>query len=214
VSGTTNSVSFLATADSQLTWNWLTQYFLQTSVASSGTVNLTNSWRAAGEVVSITATPSNYYHFANWSGDVSGTSNVIQVAMSAPRSVTATFAENLVTNGVPEWWLAQNNLPVNDAGALADTDGDGVENWKEYRAGTDPNNPASLLRMGTGTSGSQFILLWPSAYGRLYRLYRATNSIANFSVIASDIYATPPTNAYYLDINSLPENAFYRIEVQ
>src|SRR6185312_15222450 len=100
VSGTTNSVSFLATADSQLTWNWQTQYFLQTSVASSGTVNVTNSWRAAGEVVSITATPSNYYHFANWSGDVSGTSNVIQVAMSAPRSVTANFAENLVTNGV------------------------------------------------------------------------------------------------------------------
>ena len=26
---------------------------------------------------------------------------------------------NLVTNNVPEWWLAQYNLPINDGGALA-----------------------------------------------------------------------------------------------
>jgi hypothetical protein len=211
-SGTTNSVTFVATSDSQLTWNWQTQYWLRTSVASSGTVDVTNSWRAAGEIVTLTATPSNYYHFVNWSGDVSGTSNQIQVNMSAPRTVTANFAENLVTNNVPEWWLAQNNLPVNDSGALADSDGDGIENWKEFRAGTDPNNAASRLLMGTTMSGPQLILQWPSASGRLYRLYCATNSAANFSVIASNIYATPPTNAYYLNMDN--PQAFYLIEVQ
>jgi hypothetical protein len=68
--------------------------------------------------------------------------------------------------------------------------------------------------MGTGISGSQLVLQWPSAAGRLYRLYCATNSITGFSVIASNIYANPPMNAYYQDLNSLPANAFYRVEVQ
>jgi hypothetical protein len=211
-SGTTSTVTFVATNDSQLTWNWQTQYWLHTSVVSSGTVDVTDSWQAADEIVSITATPTNYYHFVNWTGDASGTSNVIQVAMSAPRAVTANFAENLVTNNVPEWWLAQNNLPVNDAGALADTDGDGIENWKEFRAGTDPNNSASRLLLAGGMSGSAYILQWPSAPGRYYRLYCATNSINNFSVIASNIFANPPTNLFY--INNPLDQAFYLIEVQ
>jgi len=217
-SGNTNTVAFVATNDSWLTWNFKTQYFLDTGVASSGALDVPDSWLDAGATVTITATASNYYHFLNWSGDVSGTSNVIAVSMTGPRTMTANFVPNLVTNAVPEWWLAQFGLPVSDVGALADTDGDGFANWKEYRAGTNPQDPASFLQLAAIPPGpsnpGQVILRWPSAYGRTYRVLRATTLTASdFSPFATNIYSSPPFNYYYLNIANT-ELGFYLIQVE
>jgi len=213
-SGNTNTVTFVAGADSTLTWNFKTQYFLDTRVNSSGTVDIADSWWDSGSNVTITATPALYYHFVNWSGDVSGTSRVIVVSMTGPRVATANFTPNLVTNGVAEWWLAQFSLPVNDMGALADTDGDGFANWKEYLAGTNPLDPASALRLTAVPpppwDPGQFALRWPSTYGRTYRLWSATNLSAGFSVLATNIYPNPPFNYYYLhNIQSTPRGMYW-----
>ncbi len=218
-SGSTNTVTFIATNDSTLTWNFKTQYFLDTSVVSSGTVDVADSWQDSGTNVTISATPAAYYHFANWSGDVSGTSNVIVVSMTGPRAVTANFAANLVTNGVPEWWLAQFSLPVSDAGALDDTDGDGFANWKEFLAGTNPQDPASALRLTTipppPWNPGQLILGWPSTYGRTYRLWSTTNlDGTGFSPLATNIYPNPPYNYYYLNDIGNTERAFYLIQIE
>jgi hypothetical protein len=216
-SGNTNFVSFVATNESSLTWNFKTQYFLDTGVTSAGNVDVADTWVDSGSIVTITATPSNYYHFVNWSGDVSGTSNVIQVAMNSPRTVVANFAANLVTNGVPEWWLAQFNLPISDAGALADTDGDGFANWKEYRAGTNPRDPTSALRLttlpGPSWNPTQIILTWPSAYGRTYRLLSTTNLSVPMYPLATNIYPSPPYNYYYLTVGNT-ERSFYLIQIE
>jgi hypothetical protein len=216
-SGNTNRVTFVATNDSALTWNWLTEYWLDVTVVSSGTLDVVDSWRAAGETVTISATPSNYYHFAQWSGDVSGTSNVIQVAMTAPRNVTATFHANVVTNGVPEWWLAQYGLPLTDAGALVDTDGDSMLNWEEFRAGTNPLDVRSVLRMaviGPTAFSSQVRLIWPSATGRRYRLWGTTNlGTTAFAPVASNIFANPPMNSFFRT-PVIGETWLYFVEVQ
>jgi len=216
-SGTTNSATFVMTNDSTLSWNFKTQYFLDTSVVSSGAVDVPDEWLDSGTVITLTATPSNYYHFVGWSGDAVGTSNVVQVTMNGPRQAVATFAPNLVTNNVPEWWLAQNSLPISDASALADTDGDGFANWKEYRAGTDPRSPSSALSLAAFPPSIynpfQFYLTWPSAYGRTYRLWGATNGIGSgFVPIATNIYANPPFNYFYRNIGSAGE--FFFIEVE
>jgi len=44
--------------------------------------------------VQLTATPNTGYHFVNWSGDATGTSNPLDVLMNGNKTITATFAIN------------------------------------------------------------------------------------------------------------------------
>jgi uncharacterized repeat protein (TIGR02543 family) len=48
---------------------------------------------AYGTIVTLTASAGTGYAFNNWSGDASGSSNPVQVTMTANRSVTANFTE-------------------------------------------------------------------------------------------------------------------------
>jgi peptidoglycan/xylan/chitin deacetylase (PgdA/CDA1 family) len=66
---------------------------LTRTVVGSGTITA-NPDRPAytcGETVTLTATPSAGFTFQDWSGDAAGTANPITLAMTADRSVTATF---------------------------------------------------------------------------------------------------------------------------
>jgi parallel beta-helix repeat protein/predicted outer membrane repeat protein len=60
-------------------------------------------------------------------------------------------------------WLQQFNLPINASTDTADPDGDGVDNYHEWLAGTDPSNrfssPAQLTIIPSGTN---VILTWPT----------------------------------------------------
>jgi len=49
---------------------------------------------AEGTVVTISATPVSGYHFVDWTGDVTGSTNPTTVTMNANKTVTANFEEN------------------------------------------------------------------------------------------------------------------------
>ena len=136
--GTSNSVTFVITNDSTIAWQWKTQYLLTASVNSNGNVNISSNWFDSGSTVNLTATPSNYFHFAEWQNGLIGSNASVLVTMSGPLSVKATFQPNMLTNNIPAWWLAQYGIVATDAGALADTDGDGLPNWRECLLGTNP----------------------------------------------------------------------------
>jgi hypothetical protein len=56
----------------------------------------------------------------------------------------------------------------------ADPDGDGVPNWKEYLAGTDPNSAASCLHFNSAVSATgATTLTWLSAPGKSYAIEAA-----------------------------------------
>ena len=83
------------------------------SVTGGGTFNL-------GAETTLTATPSAGYVFAGWSGDASSTETPLKITIDANKSIGATFTED-----------------------TRDPDEDGLSNYQELVAGTDPNDSDS-----------------------------------------------------------------------
>jgi hypothetical protein len=92
-------------------------YTLTVSAQGGGSVskNPTNATYPPGVTVIVTATPSNGWYFANWSGDASGSSNPLNVTMNTHKVITGNFlaypnyAVTLTTNG-------QGSIALNPAG--------------------------------------------------------------------------------------------------
>jgi hypothetical protein len=75
-------------------------------------------------------------------------------------------------NGLPIAWELLN-FGHTGVSTNADPDGDGMNNWQEYLAGTDPNNPSSRLAITNfvaGQSGSSNLVTWQSVLTRFYYL--------------------------------------------
>ncbi|MBI3850933.1 MAG: hypothetical protein HY298_11755 [Verrucomicrobia bacterium] len=72
-------------------------------------------------------------------------------------------------------WLQHFNLPINPATDTTDPDGDGVNNYREWLAGSDPTNPFSFPPLLTLIPyGANVILTWPTnAFG--FTLQSTTN---------------------------------------
>ncbi|MCL5097229.1 MAG: matrixin family metalloprotease [Candidatus Omnitrophica bacterium] len=59
-----------------------------------------------------------------------------------------------------------------DAGPNANPDGDAFNNLAEYIAGTDPTNPASLLKIQWISASAEGVTMaWPSAAGKAYQVW-------------------------------------------
>jgi hypothetical protein len=97
-----------------------------------------------------------------------------------------------------------------------DPDGDGMNNFAEYKAGTNPNDPQSrfaFIGIGKDPAGG-FAIRWSSEASRKYTLQRSSNLLTGFSTFATNIDATPGTN-YFRDptlVGTTPY--FYRIKIE
>ena len=113
-------------------------------------------------------------------------------------------------------WLQQYGLPTDGSADYTDTDGDGMNNWQEWRCGTSPTDANSALRLlsaqGTGTN---VILAWQSVAGVNYFLERGMNLGASvpFTPLATNLPGQPGTTAY-TDISAAGASPlFYRVGV-
>ena len=114
-------------------------------------------------------------------------------------------------------WLQQYGLPTDGSADFIDTDGDGMNNWQEWRCGTDPTNPASVLKMLAPSNSAPGVTVpWASVGGINYYLQRSTDLSAQsaFSTIQSNITGLAGTTTY-TDTNATgAEPFFYRVGVQ
>lgn len=116
-------------------------------------------------------------------------------------------------------WLQQHGLPIDGSADNLDSDGDGVSNWQEWLADTDPANAASVLKMmapAFSSDLSNLTLTWQSVTNRTYFLQRSEDLSAPspFSTIQSNIVGQSGTTSF-TDTNSTASSAIlYRVGIQ
>lgn len=89
-----------------------------------------------------------------------------------------TFAD-ANSNGIPDAYeLAQFGALDPQRTKLTDTDRDGVSDWGEFLAGTDPNNPPPPFRVTAQWLANNLIRLsWPSVTNDTYRVHASSNAV-------------------------------------
>jgi hypothetical protein len=215
--------SFMLVNNSGISWIWQTDYWLGADVYGSGVIVGGNDWMPAGSNVTVEAFPSEYFHFAGWSGDVGAadTNNTsISVVMDSPRFISAAFVPDLTTNGTPKWWLVRHYPDsTNDfvGAALSDTDNDRSLAWEEYAAGTDPTNRYSVLRIVEIQRSDEgyVVVLWSSVSNRLYNVHRSRTLFPawQFEAFVNDIQGDSSGTNIFVHTNSV-RGELFRIEVQ
>jgi hypothetical protein len=118
-------------------------------------------------------------------------------------------------DGVADSWEIEHLGDINSVDLNADPDEDGLSNYQEYIAGTDPNVPDEVLRVSLIALTEQALtqVEWQSAAGRTYTLLRMNDLFGGgLTVLDSGIDATPPANVYY--DGSAGSSAFYRVIVE
>jgi hypothetical protein len=221
-SGTMTSVAaFNLTQDSAISWVWRTDYRLTLSGTTNGELATAAAWVPEGTNFVVEAMAAPYYHLDSWVGDTNDcvmASNGLTGTMDAPRTISAIFAPNITSTGVPELWLARFGLtnPLPEAASLLDADLDGMPNWKEWHCDTDPTNAQSVLKLlGIRPVPGGIGVQWQGGTGVAqyieYRLGLSTNdspwmrAFTNVAptLITNEIIHNSPTNGVY----------FYRINV-
>jgi hypothetical protein len=116
---------------------------------------------------------------------------------------------------LPYYWAQKYALPLD---GTIDSDGDGMNNWQEAVAGTNPTNAASVLKMlSVSNSISGSIVKWQSVASKFYYLQRSTNLLVNPAFVS--IYTNPP-NLFFTTLSFVDTTAtnggpyFYRVQVQ
>ncbi len=180
-----------------------------------GQVSPTGGTYNAGQTVELTATASNYFDFAGWSGDVGGTTNPVTVTMDTDKTIFATFTERLATNATPQWWLAAHGLSPDDVGALSDDDHDGHQAWQEYIAGTLPTTATSILKVTSlHSAGGQAVITWPTVSDRVYRVSWSTNIVDAFSAFPDATTLTWTANSYTDHIHTAGPALYLQVEAR
>lgn len=162
---------------------------------------------ATGHTVRIAATDA---------GGLSVT-NVLAISVTDVGEITDADTDG---DGIPDWWEFENTGWETNMLAGADADSDGFLNLEEWIALTDPENPSDHFLIVSSeayapSGGGAPVLRWRSADQRVYDIEWATNLLTPFTVLATNLPATPPMNAFTGSVDyGLQGAGYYRVRVR
>ncbi|WP_168441957.1 autotransporter-associated beta strand repeat-containing protein [Pontiella desulfatans] len=139
----------------------------------------------------------------------------IQVEGDAPAGLST-------SSGTPRAWLEEHHDTTGWTAAdfelfdLADRDGDGEPAWKEWIAGTDPADSASIFKIADTASVAGLSISWNSLAGRCYTVQSAESPAGPWSDVGDSEFVSKPgtgSTIHYFE-GTLPEShRFFRIMV-
>jgi hypothetical protein len=129
------------------------------------------------------------------------------------------WPEDRDLDGMENDWETRYGLLLDDPrDGNADPDGDGMPNYAEARAGTDPTNAASRfvvhLRREPGGNQPRVTLWWNSVSNRSYTVWRAVAMDRTFEQVRAGLASTPVTNTFEDAAATNADAAFYRVDVE
>jgi hypothetical protein len=112
-------------------------------------------------------------------------------------------------------WLQRYGLPINGSTDTSDSDGDGLNNFGEWKAGTSPIDPASSLKiLSIGNIDVTNSVIWQSVSGIRYYIQRTMDLNQPFAAIQSNIVGQAGVTSF-TDTNAGGLGPwFYRVGVQ
>ena len=94
-----------------------------------------------------------------------------------------------------------------------DLDKDGVDNYSEWVAGTDPSDSSSKFGVRLDVNGNNVIVKWSSVAGRLYQVYGADKPDGPYTALGAEVAATPPENQV-TDVTTNGAPKCYKVKVR
>ncbi len=198
-----------------------------TSNYSLGTLNYccttplpSGSWNNISNNPAFVNLPGGDFHLQGNSPCINSGNNSSVITLTdfdgAPRVVGGT-----VDIGAYEWqfpssvisyaYLQQYGLPTDGSVDFTDSDGDGMNNWMEWQAGTVPTNAASVLKIiSINSTNPGVILSWRSVGNRPYFVQRAL-SVAppvSFVTVKSSLIGLTNSTSWQ-DTNVLGAGPFF-----
>jgi hypothetical protein len=114
-------------------------------------------------------------------------------------------------------WAQKYGLPTDGTADYADSDGDGMNNWQEWKSGTIPTNAASVLAMASpAVTVTNATVTWKSVTNVIYFLQRSSDLSAQpaFVSIHSNLVGQAGTTSYTDTTATNGGSHFYRVGVQ
>ena len=127
-----------------------------------------------------------------------------------------THTNDTNTNNIPDTWemsMVGNLTDLAGGGGSNDEDGDGVSDYNEYLAGTNPKGSNDYLRLTAivVTNGTNITVTWASTNSRLYDIDWRTNLLAGVWTNYARVSVTAGVSTIVLPISGKTQ-AFYRVQ--
>jgi hypothetical protein len=142
-----------------------------------------------------------------------GVSNAVALSGISSAGALLTVLDDADADHLPDLWEAAHGLDPKANDANLDPDHDGLTNLQEYLAGTDPQDPASVLKIDAlAFAAGAATVLFQAVSNKTYSiLYINSSANAPWQKLA-DVPPTPTNRTLAVaDPNALPPARFYRL---